>query len=87
MSAYEDQNSKITELEMKLKYQKNKYSRKIKELEEIYSIEVSELNKKINSIEISGFSNTIKKPRFSTNKIKSNTRNEFHYDYVIKLKN
>ena len=86
MNSYEDQNAKITELENKLKKQKNNYTRKIKELEDIYLIEIADLNKKINTNEISGFSNTMmtmKKNKFTTNKVNTNMKNEFYYDNVI----
>ena len=47
LSTYEDQNSNIIELEKKLKLQKIKYTKKIKEIEDNYNIEIKELNKKI----------------------------------------
>ena len=70
INSYEDQNSIIEELEAKLKFQKNKYSKKIQEIEEIYSIEISELNKKITNMENRGFSQEVKMQKYLSNKIK-----------------
>ena len=85
INSYEDQNSIIEELEAKLKFQKNKYSKKIQEIEEIYSIEISELNKKITNMENRGFSQEVKMQKYLSNKIKSKTKNKFNYNYVIKI--
>jgi len=59
LSTYEDQNSNIIELEKKLKLQKIKYTKKIKEIEDNYNIEIKELNKKIYLLENSEYSSTL----------------------------
>jgi hypothetical protein len=87
MSSYEDQNSKIIKLEDKLKLQKNKYSKRLREIEDIYCIEISELNKKIRDLKNQGFYQTNKKHKnsISSQRNKSNIKNEFKYDYVTKF--
>lgn len=86
MSSYEDQNNKIIELENKLKTQKLRYIRKIKELEDIYLLEISELNKKISMIKNEGYYNTINQNqrRRNTKKINSERKikMDFNYDFV-----
>lgn len=46
MNSYQNQNSKIMELESKLKMQKMKYARKLKKVEELYLNQIDILNKK-----------------------------------------
>lgn len=59
-----------------------KYSRKIKAIEDNYSIEISELNKKIYMMENSEFNSSVKKNkeylRFKNNQI---LKNEYDNDF------
>jgi hypothetical protein len=63
------------DLENKLKMQKMKYSKKIKEIEDNYSIEISNLNKKIYLLENSDFSSKLNINKFNIN----NNNNKKNY--------
>lgn len=87
LSSYEDQNSKIVELENKIKIQNMKYSRKIKEIEDTYDHEITELNKKIYKYENLEYSSTLKKQKYKKFKNNNNQilKSEFNkYDNVKK---
>lgn len=51
LNSYQNQNSKIMELETKIRMQKMKYERKLKSLDELYLNQIDILNQKIYSLE------------------------------------
>lgn len=86
LGSYEDQNSKIVELEGKLKNQKMNYSKKIKEMENNYDYEISELYKKIYMYENPELSSNFKKKNYKNfNSVQQNKNKEYENYQMVKI--
>ena len=69
LNTYQNQNSKNMELETKLRMQKMKYDKKLKNLEDLYLNQIDHLNKKIYFYEKTKNYNSYKKEKSSNGNI------------------
>lgn len=83
LNSYQNQNTKIMELETKLRMQKMKYEKKLKDLDELYLNQIDNLNKKLYFLEKSNNYSSYNKEKRSNGRLNNLDDEDFSSEVIL----